>query len=110
MNKQTLLASQGFKEEDIKECSYTFDKDNISLTVRISVKEQVCPRCGIIDYNIKDYKVREYRGLNFGLLETYITEYYPRLKCMGCGKSYTPKKEERAIHGISLEYNKAIIK
>ena len=110
MNKQTLLASQGFKEEDIKECSYTFDKDNIYLTVRISVKEHVCPHCGTLGYNIKDYKVREYRGLNFGLLETYITEYYPRLKCMGCGKSYTPKKEERAIHGISLEYNKAIIK
>ena len=38
MNKQTLLASQGFKEEDIKECSYTFDKDNIYITVKISVK------------------------------------------------------------------------
>lgn len=58
----------GLQPDDVQELNITKDDDVIIISMTLAVKNHVCPVCGSIHANIKDYQTKKITHSLFSLL------------------------------------------
>lgn len=109
MNIKSIIESQGLDWEKIASVNINEDGSNVVLSITLKKNIYHCPHCGCVNFNIKEYKIKEFIGLPFGNKNLVIRMKFPRLICKECGKTFQQKISSISKYKISKEVIDSII-
>lgn len=78
----------GLQPDDIQDLNIAKDNDIIIISITLTKKDAVCPACGGIHSQVKDYQLKKITHSIFNMNKTVIVYRCRRLKCVDCGKTF----------------------
>ena len=78
----------GLQPDDILDLNIVRNNDVIIISVTLTVKDYICPVCGSLHSQVKDYQLKKINHSIFNMNKTFIHYRCRRLKCVDCGKTF----------------------
>lgn len=78
----------GLQPDDIQDLNIVRNNDVIIISVTLTANDYICPACGSLHSQVKDYQLKKINHSIFNMNKTLIHYRCRMLKCVDCGKTF----------------------